>query len=52
LHILRAGHAGLVGLPDIGMVDVVFYEEYVFHLAIQQRLVVGESQDMFGNHIF
>ena len=36
---------GLVGLPDIGMVDVVFYEEYVFHLAIQQRLVVGESQD-------
>ena len=33
------------------MVHVVLHEERVVQTPLQQRLVVGQSEDMFGKHI-
>ena len=50
-HSLRTGNPVLILLLQLQMVEIVFHKEGVFEPSLQQRLVVREADDMFGQHI-
>ena len=47
LHISGACHRGNVCLSDVEMVDVVLEEEGVGHPPSEERLIIGETDDVF-----
>ena len=50
-HRLGASDKRQVSLFYLQVVHVVLHEERVVQTPLQQRLVVGQSEDMFGKHI-